>query len=98
MAVCRGEEKVGCLGELYSPHCPRVNEELRGLVMLETPRKNCSRGAAALTLFLLIGAASGQAQNPVAIQADVLIKNGHVIDGTGGPWIQANVAITGDKI
>ncbi|MEO8301286.1 MAG: D-aminoacylase [Rhizomicrobium sp.] len=32
------------------------------------------------------------------VQADILIKNGHVVDGTGGPWFQADIAITGDKI
>jgi len=35
---------------------------------------------------------------PANLQADVLIKNGHVVDGTGGPWMQANVAIKGDRI
>ena len=44
------------------------------------------------------GAATVQAQSPAALQADILIQNGHVIDGTGGPWMQANVAIKGDKI
>ena len=29
---------------------------------------------------------------------DLLIKNGHVVDGTGAPWFQADVAITGDRI
>ena len=52
----------------------------------------------ALALFVLAGAASVEAQIPPAAQVDILIKNGHVVDGTGGPWFQANVAITGDKI
>ena len=29
---------------------------------------------------------------------NILIKNGRVIDGTGNPWFQADVAIQGDKI
>jgi N-acyl-D-amino-acid deacylase len=29
---------------------------------------------------------------------DVLIKNGHVIDGAGNPWFAADVAIRGDRI
>jgi N-acyl-D-amino-acid deacylase len=29
---------------------------------------------------------------------DVLIRNGHVIDGTGNPWFGADVAIRGDRI
>jgi dihydroorotase/N-acyl-D-amino-acid deacylase len=51
---------------------------------------------AALASLLLIGAAHVEAQSPT--QADILIKNGHVVDGTGAPWMQADVAITGDKI
>ena len=31
-------------------------------------------------------------------EADLLIVNGKVIDGTGSPWRQANVAIKGDTI
>jgi N-acyl-D-aspartate/D-glutamate deacylase len=55
-------------------------------------------GRAALALFLLVGAAVADAQVPPAAQVDLLIKNGHVVDGTGGPWFQADVAITGDRI
>jgi len=29
---------------------------------------------------------------------DLLIRNGHIIDGTGNPWYAADVAITGDRI
>src|SRR5689334_1774501 len=56
------------------------------------------RRIAATALVLLAGAAKSDAQSPPAAQADLLIKNGHVVDGTGGPWFQADVAITGDKI
>ena len=56
------------------------------------------RAVAALTLLLLAGAAGVDAQTPPAGEADILIQNGHVVDGTGGPWMQANVAIKGDKI
>src|SRR5580704_5836759 len=53
---------------------------------------------AALSLLLFAGAATVEAQSPPAAQVDILIKNGHVIDGTGGPWMQENVAIKGDNI
>lgn len=62
-------------------------------MMVTRQRKILGRLSA---LFLLAGSAGIEAQ-PTA-QADILIRNGHVVDGTGGPWIQANVAITGDKI
>jgi dihydroorotase/N-acyl-D-amino-acid deacylase len=29
---------------------------------------------------------------------DVIIKNGHIVDGTGGPWYAADVGIRGDRI
>jgi len=48
--------------------------------------------------LLLLAAADAGAQSPPVAQADILIKNGHVVDGTGGAWFQADVAITGDKI
>lgn len=67
--------------------------------MMATRRKTIlGRQASILVLFLLAGAAQAPAQSPPAAEADILIQNGHVIDGTGGPWMQANVAITGDRI
>jgi len=48
--------------------------------------------------LLLLAAADAGAQSPPVAQADILITNGHVVDGTGGAWFQADVAITGDKI
>src|SRR5262249_24531175 len=29
---------------------------------------------------------------------DVILSGGHVVDGTGAPWVAADVGITGDKI
>jgi dihydroorotase/N-acyl-D-amino-acid deacylase len=33
-----------------------------------------------------------------ATSYDLLVRNGHIIDGTGNPWYAADVAITGDRI
>lgn len=40
------------------------------------------------------------ATQPSATQApyDVIIRNGHVIDGSGNPWLSGDVAIRGDRI
>src|ERR1700753_2051789 len=54
--------------------------------------------AVALALFLSVGAAGVDAQSPPAGPVDLLIVNGHVIDGTGAPWMQENVAIKDDTI
>src|SRR5579871_6157654 len=59
---------------------------------------NSARAASMLALFLLAGSVSVDAQSPPASQVDILIKNGHVVDGTGSPWFQADVAITGDRV
>ena len=32
------------------------------------------------------------------ISYDIIIRNGHIIDGTGNPWYAADVAIQGDRI
>ncbi|HUE64987.1 MAG TPA: amidohydrolase family protein [Rhizomicrobium sp.] len=61
-------------------------------------RKKVLGCAAVLNILLLFGVAMVEARSPPAAEADILIKNGHVIDGTGGPWMQENVAIKGDTI
>src|SRR5213593_2747106 len=37
------------------------------------------------------------AQRP-ATRFDVLITNGRIVDGTGGPWFVGDVAVAGDRI
>jgi N-acyl-D-amino-acid deacylase len=62
-------------------------------------RNNVCFLAAALSLLLVgLPGSNAFAQSPPAEEADVLIKGGHVIDGTGGPWMMADVAIKGDRI
>jgi N-acyl-D-amino-acid deacylase len=31
-------------------------------------------------------------------QFDVLIRNGRIVDGSGGPWFRGDVGIVGDRI
>ena len=56
------------------------------------------RRAAGLILCLLVlnaVALVAGAQNPTF---DLVIRNGHVVDGTGNPWSRGDVAIRGDRI
>jgi N-acyl-D-amino-acid deacylase len=39
-----------------------------------------------------------QANAPANGDFDVIIKNGHIIDGSGNPWVSGDIAIRGDRI
>ena len=46
-----------------------------------------------LAILLLLGVSAGQ-----TARYDLLLKHARVVDGTGGPWFRADVAITGGTI
>ncbi len=58
---------------------------------------NILRVAGVLALLLPLAGPAAVLAQPAG-EADILIEGGKVVDGTGGPWVQANVAITGDRI
>ena len=47
-----------------------------------------------LTLLLALGTSHAYSQNSY----DIIISNGRVIDGSGNPWYEADVAINGERI
>src|SRR6185437_8055075 len=64
-------------------------------------------GLGAIAAFLMLTAAgcSGGERGASAKDAqrapgsfDVMIRNGHIIDGAGGPWYAADIGIRGDRI
>src|SRR5271154_7168434 len=50
------------------------------------------------TLLLLLAAACMPVIAAAADQYDLVIANGHIIDGTGSPWYGGDVAIKGGRI
>ncbi len=50
---------------------------------------------AVLLAASLLGAPPAPAQAP---DYDIIIRNGHIVDGAGNPWYAADVAIRGDRI
>jgi N-acyl-D-amino-acid deacylase len=48
-----------------------------------------------LILILACGMASSSL---LAQQYDFLVRNGRVVDGSGNPWIHADVGIIGDRV
>jgi N-acyl-D-aspartate/D-glutamate deacylase len=53
--------------------------------------------AGALSADIAVPAA-GQRQQAAPERFDLLIRNGRVYDGTGNPWLQLDIGITGDRI
>jgi len=51
-----------------------------------------------LGLFFLPLTLLAQKQNPVAIECDIFIRNGKIIDGSGNSWYYGDVAVKNGKI
>lgn len=60
----------------------------------------CSVAAALIFAFTFAGERPSQAQNAIAKPAeyDIIIRNGHIIDGTGSPWYSGGIAIRDGRI
>ncbi len=58
------------------------------------------KGIPAFSLFVLLAmiGCSLRPQEPASLAYDLVISNGHIIDGTGSPWYAGDVAIRGGKI
>ena len=48
--------------------------------------------------FRLSSWAHAQSAGQPHEEYDVLIRNGHILDGSGGPWYSADIGIRGDRI
>ncbi len=51
-----------------------------------------------LILAVLLAAGLAGAPQGAAAEADILIRNGRLLDGSGNPWLRADIAISGDRI
>lgn len=66
-------------------------------------RRQIAMAVAALSVLLAVAmrmqSASRQSTNSADAEAyDVIIRGGHILDGTGNPWYAADIGIRGDKI
>ncbi len=65
--------------------------------MQRVTNRRWSRAVVVVSVSVLVAAAFGVlAQGRPAY--DLVLRGGHVVDGTGSPWVRADVAITGDTI
>lgn len=55
-------------------------------------------GEIASAAYASAGSGAQAASSGASAEYDVLIRGGHVIDGSGNPWIAQDVAIKGDRI
>ena len=51
-----------------------------------------------LALLALLSLAQIASAQPAEAPYDLVLKNGRIVDGTGGPWFRADLAIRGDSI
>ena len=56
------------------------------------------RRLAALSLLAAAATGAAAAPPPAAAPFDVIIANGHIVDGTGSPWYSGDVGIRGGRI
>lgn len=73
------------------PNDPDAAQEIGGQALGEI-------AAAAYDAPLEAAAAPAAATTPAPADYDLIIRNGHILDGTGNPWYAADVAIRGNRI
>src|ERR1700757_2009120 len=70
----------------------------RGEVKLKEVRRRCNAIQIRIILELTIVLAGGLLFAQAPQRFDIVITNGHIIDGTGSPWYSGDVGIRDGKI
>src|SRR5713101_4803273 len=78
-------------GACSNLRCPRSGKQLMTIENLQRWK------SVLLSLLLLVGVAPLQSREP-AQPFDIVITNGHIIDGTGSPWYSGDVGIRVGRI
>src|SRR6266436_10402479 len=78
-------------GACSNLRCPRSGKQLMTIENLQKWK------SVLLSLLLLVGIAPLQSREP-AQPFDVVITNGHIIDGTGSPWYSGDIGVRDGKI
>ena len=71
-------------------HRPATGQPQRGATLVI--------GLIMLALITLIAVAGLQWMDSMRPDYDVLIRNAHVLDGSGNPWFAADIAISADRV
>jgi dihydroorotase/N-acyl-D-amino-acid deacylase len=83
---------------LFVLYCGVVDAQNDVALDQRISRETGAEHSAPLTSRAATTGVADHAKSPSSTEYDVVLKNGHIIDGAGNPWVSGDVAIRGDRI